>query len=150
MGEQKPSAQVLDVPTAPAAKAPVYCNAEPLGSQGVGECELEPREGCFWPSATPGLLAKSLLAAQALPATSAAAFLLVDIRGSSAPRKESWGSELGQEADLPEISQGLGLLSLPHSQSLGLFLPDAIPLWVMSTPLDGYPPRSPSCLSSLG
>lgn len=88
MGKQKPSAQVLDVPTAPAAKAPVCCNAEPLGSQGVGECELEPREGCFWPSATPGLLAKSLLAAQALPATSAAAFLLVDIRGSSAPRKE--------------------------------------------------------------
>lgn len=70
--------------------------------------------------------------------------------GVPQPPERSWGSELGQEADLPEISQGLGLLSLPHSQSLGLFLPDAIPHWVMSTPLDGYPPRSPSCLSSLG
>lgn len=71
----------------------------------MGERESEPGEGRSWPGAAPGLLAKPPPATQALPATLAVAHLLVGTRSSLAPER-SWGSEVGQEAYLPETCRG--------------------------------------------
>lgn len=92
----------------------------------MGECELEPREGCSWPGASPGLLAKLLPAAWAPSATLAATHLLVGTRSPLAA-----GKELGFRSGTGGRSareQPRGLASSPHpdSQSPGQSLPDTL------------------------
>ena len=80
----------------------------------MGERESEPREGCCWPAAALGLLAKPWPDGCSAP-------LLVGMGSPLAPRKEL-GFRIGTRGRSVRPAQGLGQLSPPPSQSLGDFL----------------------------
>lgn len=126
------------VPAGLPAKALLCCNAEASGSQRVGERESEPGEGRCWPGAAPGLLAKPLPSARALPATLAVAHLLVGTRSSLALER-SWGSDSrlsgtgGMSAR--NLRRDVAGSSCPYSQSLGGVLSQHPSAWANGNPI---------------